>query len=161
MIIRVAMPDDRPAIDAVLRQAFPGPEEADLVTRLHEDDDVIFALVAEVGGKICGTIVFSPMSAPFRALGLAPVAVIPEHQRQGIGAALIHEGIELARVEGWEGIFVLGDPEYYQRFGFLAETAAPFENPYAGPYLMALSLIEGGLPSTSGKVDYARAFAGL
>jgi putative acetyltransferase len=86
---------------------------------------------------------------------------LPDYQRQGIAATLIQEGIELAGVEEWDGIFVLGDPEYYQRFGFLAETAAPFENPYAGPYLMALSLREDDLPAASGKVDYAKAFAAL
>lgn len=161
MIIRIAMPADRPQIDAILREAFPGPEEADLVTRLYDDGDVVISLVAVVGTEVCGTVVFSPMTAPFRALGLAPVAVRPDHQRQGVASALIHEGVELARVEGWDGIFVLGDPDFYQRFGFLAETAAPYENPYAGPYLMAMSLVEGDLPAASGKVDYAKAFAAL
>lgn len=161
MIVRNATPDDRVAIDAVLRQAFPGAEEANLVTRLHDDGDVAISLVAEAGGDVCGTIIFSPMSAPFLALGLAPVAVLPGYQRQGIGAALIHEGIELARVQGWDAIFVLGEPEYYQRFGFLAETAANFDNRYAGPYLMALALGEHGLPSTSGNIDYAPAFSTL
>lgn len=161
MIIRIAIPADRPQIDAILREAFPGPEEADLVTRLYDDGDVMISLVAVVGTEVCGTVVFSPMTAPFRALGLAPVAVRPDHQRQGVASALIHEGVELARVEGWDGIFVLGDPDFYQRFGFLAETAAPYENPYAGPYLMAMSLVEGDLPAASGKVDYAKAFAAL
>lgn len=161
MMIRVAMPHDIAGIDAVLRQAFPGPEEADLVTRLHADGDVAISLIAEAGGVVCGTVIFSPMSAPFRALGLAPVAVLPGHQRQGIGAALIHEGIELARVQGWEAVFVLGDPDFYQRFGFLAETAAPFENRYSGPYFMALALGEHGLAVTGGAVEYAPAFATL
>jgi putative acetyltransferase len=161
MIIRIAMPTDRPHIDAVLREAFPGPQEADLVTRLADDGDVMFSLVADVDGVVCGTVIFSPMAAPFRALALAPLAVLPDYQNQGIGAALVHEGIELARVEGWDGIFVLGDPHYYQRFGFLAETAAPYDNRYAGPYLMALSLLQGALPATSGTVDYAPAFAAM
>jgi putative acetyltransferase len=161
MIIRLAQPADRTAIDIILLRAFPGPEEAELVVRLEADGDIVISLVAEVEGTVCGTVIFSVMSAPFRALGLGPVAVLPEYQRQGIAAALIHEGIELARVEGWDGVFVLGDPEFYQRFGFLAETAAPFENAYAGPYLMAQSLLEGPLPATSGRVDYAPAFNGL
>ena len=161
MIIRIAMPADRLHIDAILREAFPGPQEADLVTRLEDDGDVVFSLVADVDGVVCGTVIFSPMTAPFRALGLAPLAVLPDYQNQGIGAALTHEGIELARVEGWDGIFVLGDPHYYQRFGFLAETAAPYDNPYAGPYLMALSLLECDMPAAVGKVDYAKAFAQL
>jgi putative acetyltransferase len=161
MIIRLATPADRPQIDAILREAFPGPEEADLVTRLYDDGDVVISLVAVIDAAVCGTVVFSKMAAPFKALGLAPLAVLDGYRRQGVAAALVHEGIELARVEGWDGIFVLGDPEYYQRFGFLAETAAPYENPYAGPYLMAMSLLAGDLPVASGKVDYANAFAAL
>ena len=161
MVIRFAMPADRPVIEAILLEAFPGPQEADLVSRLYDDGDVAISLVAEVRGTMCGTVVFSRMTAPFRALGLAPVAVLPDFQRQGVAAALIREGIELADVEGWNGIFVLGDPDYYARFGFLAETAAPFENPYAGPYLMALALGETGFPTDRGKVDYAKAFAAL
>lgn len=160
-MIRNAMPADRAEIEAILLEAFPGPQEADLVSRLYEDGDVVFSLVAEMHGRLCGTVILSLMSAPFRALGLAPVAVLPDYQRQGVAAALIHEGIELASVEEWDGIFVLGDPEYYQRFGFRAETAAPYENAYAGPYLMALSLGPGDLPVASGKVDYAKAFAAL
>lgn len=161
MIIRLATPADRLQIDAILREAFPGPEEADLVKRLYDDGDVVISLVAVIDANVCGTVVFSTMAAPFKALGLAPLAVLDGYRRQGVAGALVHEGIELARVEGWDGIFVLGDPEYYQRFGFLAETAAAYENPYAGPYLMAMSLLEGDLPAASGKVDYAKAFAVL
>jgi putative acetyltransferase len=56
---------------------------------------------------------------------------------------------------------VLGDPEYYRRFGFAPETAAPFASPYAGPFLMALRLHEGIALPASGRADYARAFSTL
>ena len=161
MIIRNAAATDLAAIDAVLRQAFPGPEEANLVRHLYRDGDVVLALVAEMADQVVGTVLFSRMGAPFPALGLAPLAVVPERQRQGIAASLIRKGLELARDDGWEGVFVLGDPDYYTRFGFTAAAASGFNNPYAGPYLMALSLGGGPLPACEGKVDYAKAFAAL
>src|SRR3546814_10906388 len=96
------------------------------------------------------------MTAPFRALGLAPVAVLPGRQGESIGSALIRDGLARATAAGWEGVFVLGEPEYYRRFGFNPAMAKEFSSPYAGPYLMALSLDGKALPVTSGPIDYAR-----
>jgi putative acetyltransferase len=100
------------------------------------------------------------MSAPFRALALAPVTVVPERQDAGIGSRLIRAGLERATADGWQGVFVLGEPEYYGRFGFDAALAADFTSPYAGPYFMALTL-NTELPATEGKIDHAPAFAAL
>jgi putative acetyltransferase len=77
----------------------------------------------------------------------------------GVGSALIRAGIEEARAQGWEAIFVLGDPDYYRRFGFDAGLAARFDCAYASPYLMALALRDD-LPAR-GHVAYAPAFARL
>ncbi|SLN75971.1 GNAT family N-acetyltransferase [Oceanibacterium hippocampi] len=152
---------DRAAVRSVVTQAFGRPAEADLVERLRADGDVEIALVAfDRAGRIVGHVLFSPMTAPFRALGLAPVAVLPECQRSGIGGQLIRAGIARAAAAGWAGIFVLGEPEYYQRFGFRPETAAGFTSQHAGSWLMALAL-NGSLPATTGQVDYAPAFADL
>jgi putative acetyltransferase len=98
------------------------------------------------------------MRAPFRALGLAPVAVLPEHQRKGFGSVLIREGLKQARLEGWEAVFVVGEPAYYERFGFDVGRAEGFTSPYAGPYLMVLPL-SGNLPAHSGSIDYPAPFA--
>ncbi len=100
------------------------------------------------------------MAAPFRALALAPVSVMPERQNAGIGSRLIRAGVERAVADGWQGVFVLGEPEYYRRFGFDPALAAGFASPYAGPYFMALS-IGGALPVTEGKLGHAPAFADL
>lgn len=151
---------DFPAITALIERAFAGTEEARLVERLRADGDDAIALAAVADGAIVGHILFSPMRAPFRALGLAPLAVDPAHQRGGIGGALVREGLARAAREGWEGVFVLGDPAYYGRFGFSADLAGGFESPYAGPYLQALALA-GTMPARSGRVDYARAFDAL
>jgi putative acetyltransferase len=158
--IREAETPDRRAIETVVAEAFGRPEEADLVERLHADGDVVVSFVAEDGGEIVGHVLLSRMNAPIRALGLAPVSVRPDRQGEGVGGALIRAALQLARNDGWQGVFVLGNPDYYTRFGFDPALAAGFTSPYAGPYLMALSL-EGDLPATSGRVEYAPAFAGL
>lgn len=160
MHIRPETEADRAAIHALNSAAFGQPMEADLVDRLRADGDAVLSLVAVEDGEIVGHILLSRMEAPFRALALAPVAVKPTRQRQGIGAALIHAGLARAKEAGWQGVFVLGEPDYYQRFGFSAQQAAGFVSPYAGPYFMALALGDA-LPVTTGEVRHAAAFAAL
>jgi putative acetyltransferase len=161
MRIRPEEPRDVAPIRAVLEAAFPGPDEARLVEQLRRDGDAELSLVAIAGEALVGHIMFSPMKAPFRALSLAPVAVLPERQRVGIGVALIRDGLDRAKAAGWQGVFVLGEPDYYGRFGFTAIAASGFASPYAGPYLMALSLQEESLPVSTGDIHYAKAFARL
>lgn len=142
--------------DTAVRQT----EEAKLVERLRRDGDAVFSLLAENHDDIVGHLMLSRMTAPFRALGLAPLSVHPAFQNQGIGSTLVHDAIRRARADGWSAIFVLGDVEYYSRFGFSARLAAGFECTYAGPSFMVLPL-DGSLPVASGRVDYARAFGRL
>ncbi|PRD41816.1 N-acetyltransferase [Phyllobacterium phragmitis] len=160
VIIRDEGPADIAAIHRVVEAAFRQSVEADLVDRLRADGDSVISLVAEEDGKIVGHILFSPMSAPFPALGLAPVSVLPERQHAGIGSKLIREGLKRAEREGCRAVFVLGEPEYYRRFGFDPALAAGFASAYAGPYLMALPL-NGEMPAEKGGIDYAPAFAAL
>lgn len=159
MKIQPETPEDQPAIRNLHQAAFPGPEEAKLVDQLRADGDSVISLTAVQDKNILGHVLFSPMTAPFKALGLAPVAVRPSHQGAGIGSALIRAGIDMAKAQGWEGIFVLGDPAYYQRFGFDPAKAKGFSSPYAGPHLMLLPLTDH-LPVT-GEIAYAEAFAAL
>jgi putative acetyltransferase len=161
MIIRPESPADIAFIRDVHQQAFGGGQEAMVVDALRSDGSAILSLVAEDGDRIAGHVTFSRMDAPFPALGLAPVGVLPARQRTGIGSALIRHGIASATEEGWEAIFVVGDPNYYLRFGFDAGMASGFESPYAGPYLMALPLTAHGLVVRRGRIAYAPAFAGL
>jgi putative acetyltransferase len=148
---------DIPAIRKIVEEAFLQPAEARLVDRLRADGESVISAVAVDEERIVGHIMFSRMSAPFRALGLAPVAVTPGRQRSGIGSQLIRWGLAEAKTGGWQGVFVLGDTKYYERFGFSAALASEFESPYAGEHFMALSL-NGDLPANSGKVEYAGAF---
>lgn len=160
MAIREETSADHAAVRRVVEAAFEQAVEADLVDRLRADGDAAISLVAIADERIVGHILFSPLGAPFRALALAPVAVSPERQGSGIGSALIRSGLDRARAAGWQGVFVLGEPAFYRRFGFDPELAAGFQSPYAGPYFMALAL-RGALPATSGPVDYAPAFSAL
>lgn len=164
--VRPETADDAEAIRKVHLAAFPTAAEADLVARLREDHDSEISLVAEQCGGVVGHVMLSRMSVSgggraFRALGLGPVAVLPGGQGSGTGAELIRAALAIAATLGEEVVFVLGEPDYYARFGFSAEAAAPFASPYAGPYFMALWLRPPSAAPDSGSAAYAPAFEAL
>jgi putative acetyltransferase len=161
MEIRGETADEIPAIRRLLAAAFPTSDEADLVDRLRADGSAVFSLVAISDGQLVGHAMFSRMERPPDALGLAPVALIAARRRLGIAAALIRDGLSRARADGWASVFVLGDPDYYNRFGFAASLAAGFVSPYAGPHLMALALRADALAEPEGELRYPSAFAAL
>ncbi len=165
LTVRPESGDDSEAVRAVHLAAFPTAAEADLVARLHEDFDSEISVVAEQAGGVVGHVMLSRMSVSgdgraFRALGLGPVAVKPGMQGRGIGSELIRAALAVAGALGEEVVFVLGEPVYYG-FGFSAEAAAPFESPYAGPFLMAQWLRPDVAPPASGSAAYAPAFGRL
>ncbi len=160
MLVRPAGSDDHDAIRTLVEDAFGQADEAGLVDRLRLSGDAAIELVAVDDSTIVGHVLFSRLTAPFRALALAPVSVATRRQRAGIGARLINGGLQRAAREGWQGVFVLGDPAYYTRFGFDAHLAADFRCSYAGPYFM-VSALGGTLATTTGQIDYPAAFAGL
>jgi putative acetyltransferase len=165
MRIRPAQDEDASAIRAVLTAAFPSSAEADLVERLGADGDLVFHFVATDEGQVVGYAAFSRMHVfademRVPALALGPIAVLPARQGHGIGGRLIESGLAAANGRGIAIIFVLGDPELYGRYGFRAETAAPFASLYAGRHLMAQWLSSPRTPA-SGRADHARAFASL
>lgn len=160
MIIRYEEPADVCEIRKIVEAAFPTPAEARLVEQLRSDGDAVISMVAVESGIVVGHVMLSKMDAPFRALGLGPLAVAPDRERKGIGGSLVRSALKEAEKEGWQGIFVLGDPDLYQKFGFDPALASGFTSPYAGPHLMALSF-DRPLPVATGKIDYAPAFAAL
>jgi len=160
VLIRDDRPEDEAAIAIVVRRAFGREDEAKLVEMLRADGDAAISLVALAGDQVAGHVMFSRMSAPFRALGLAPLSVSPEYQGRGVGRSLVEEGLKRAAGKGWQGVFVLGDAGYYERFGFRGALAAGFESPYAGPHLMAFAL-NRDLPMRVGQIAYPRAFQAL
>ena len=158
--VRDECPLDWEAVYQAVSSAFGRLAEAELVKELREAGDSVVSLVAEEDGQIVGHILLSRMDAPFPALALAPLSVIPARQRSGIGSALVKGAVNRACSEGWDAIFVLGDPEYYERFGFDREAAAGFTSPYAGPHFTVLEL-SPPLSATTGELRHAPAFAAL
>ena len=164
-VVRPAADEDSDAIRAVLLAAFRSAAEADLVEQLAADGDLALSFVAVVDGAVVGHIAFSRMTVEadgerVPALSLAPVAVLPGHQKQGIGGRLIERGLAAANGRGAAIAFVVGDSDYYGRFGFRSATAAPFASPYAGPHFMAQWLSSPRVPA-AGQADYAPAFGRL
>jgi putative acetyltransferase len=162
-IIRLEQDNERSAIYAVNSAAFGRAEEADLVDKLHAEGAVLASIVAELEGRVAGHALFSRMfvetaEGRVSAVALAPVAVLPEYQRRGIGGKLIRYGLELLRRRGERIVIVLGWPEYYPRFGFSVEKAALLDSPFPRDAYMALELSPGALNGVRGKVRYAAAF---
>jgi putative acetyltransferase len=154
---------DRAALRAIHEAAFGARAEADLVDALRRDGDLVLSLAAWAEREPVGHVAFSRLAVPdteARGVALAPLAVKPSFQRQGIGAALVREALSVLASAGEDIVLVLGDPAYYGRFGFAAAAAQAFRTPYDGPYLQALALNEAGR-AARGKVRYARAFAEL
>jgi putative acetyltransferase len=160
MIIREEELHDRAAVSDVVRAAFGRAAEAVLVDQLRADGDSVISLVAVDRLCIIGHVMLSKMKAPFNALGLAPVSVRPDRQRSGVGSSLVREALTWAGRGRWDAVFVLGDPAFYRRFGFDPELAKGFSSPYAGPDFMLLPL-KNSLSATTGRIDYAAAFAAL
>ena len=161
MIVRSEMPKDVAAIRMVQEIAFGQRDEAQLVDDLRAAGDCVFSLVAVDDEIVAGHVLFSRMEAPFPALALGPVAVLPEYRRTGFASRLIHQGIARSEADGWRGIFVLGDPAFYRRFGFNVAKARDFISPYAGPHLMVLPLGGSDLPASTGVIQHASAFTKL
>ncbi|HMR32766.1 MAG TPA: N-acetyltransferase [Geminicoccaceae bacterium] len=166
MTIRAATAADAAAIDTLVTQAFGQDAEARLVERLRASDRMTCELVAEEDGAIVGQITFSPIrigenDGDGRWWGLAPLAVAPARQKQGIGTALVRVGLDAARLAGVTLVVVLGEPAYYGRFGFLPAGRLGLRCVYEvpGEYFMACQPVAGVLPA--GTVHYDVAFDGL
>lgn len=164
LTIRSEAPGDERAIHELVERAFaPMPfsdgTEQDLVDLLRERGELFLSLVAtDDAGAIVGHIGFSPATIDHEDCGwfqMAPVSVEPALQRRGIGSALIREGIERLGQRGALGVAVVGDPGYYERFGFgkLAGLASPSD--HDAPYFRAM-VLTGEQPA--GTLRYAPAF---
>lgn len=123
MLIRAEKESDRAAVYRINATAFETRAEAELVETLRECVQPLISLVAEVDAAVVGHIMFSPVrvsaDSRLRLMGLAPMAVAPAYQRQGIGSALVRAGLERCKALACSAVVVLGHPAYYPRFGFL------------------------------------------
>lgn len=150
-------------IRAVNEAAFGGTEEASLVESLRDAGQVLLSLVAETDALVVGHVLFSRMSIDTRAgsipaVALAPVAVLPAYQRQGVGGRLIRDGLEALRGRGEQIAIVVGHPAYYPRFGFSSEQARRLDSPFPAEAFMTLELRPGALEGIRGSVRYPQAF---
>lgn len=165
MIIRAEQAGDEEPIRRLVTAAFEGTDEADLIDALRVSPAWIpgLSLVAQDGDAIVGHALFTRARVAARpALGLAPVAVEPSRQRQGIGDALVRAGLAVARALDERVVVVIGHPSYYPRFGFvpavprgLTSVFAPGEHADA---FMVLELAPGALDGVTGPVEYAAPF---
>ncbi len=168
IVIRPEGAEDIAQIDQVNRLAFGGEFESRLVAKLRQGSSFIpaLSLVALLDGQVAGHILFSkicivgPAGTREETLALAPVAVLPQVQRQGIGGQLIRSGLAGAQKLGFRSVIVLGHKHYYPRFGFRPASQwhieAPFQVP--SPAFMAIELVPDGLTNVSGIVEYPQAF---
>lgn len=162
--IRPETEADLESIRQVNRLAFGRDEEARLVDALRDGGYVRVSLVAEADGQVIGHILFSDLpivtaDGPVSALALAPMAVVPDHQRHGIGSELLRRGLDVCREQGHAIVIVLGHPDFYPRFGFSAELARPLESPFGGGEAwMAVELVPGVLAGVQGRVEYSPPF---
>jgi len=162
-IIRPEHPNDVAAITRVNESAFksePHSEQTEhfIVLALRHAGALSVSLVAERSNQVIGHVAFSPVQFSDGSAswyGLGPVAVLPEHQHQGIGKALINRGLASLRYLGAAGCVVLGDPNYYGRFGFKNRPECIFEGVPA-EYFQSLTF---GSHSAAGKVTYHEAFS--
>jgi putative acetyltransferase len=165
-VIRPETPEDRFAIRRVNRLAFGRDDEARLVDELRDAGYARASLVAQKARHIVGHILFSQLpimtsGGIVEALSLAPLAVVPFHQRMGIGSLLVTEGLRACSEAGHRIVIVLGHPQYYPRFGFSPKLAERLKAPYSGESFMALELVPCALDGVEGEVKYPPPFAGL
>lgn len=163
--IRAEKPEDIPAIRQVHQQAFqPRLNEAHLVELLRQAHKTPVSMVALSEGRLVGHVLFSPITfvpaqPTIRGLGLAPIGVLPEFQKQGIGSKLIAQGLQDCQQSGYDLAVVLGDPHFYSRFGFSCAKDHQLGNEYnADAEFMVMELRAGALRGVKGMVKYQPEF---
>ena len=132
--IRESGTADWQAIETLYPRAFPDEDLVPLVQDLLENPDAILSLVATADSRVAGHVIFTRCGvtgADADAALLAPLAVDQPYQRKGVGSLLVRAGLRQLQDSGVSVVCVLGDPNYYGRFGFVAETA--IEPPYPLP----------------------------
>jgi putative acetyltransferase len=163
--IRPERPDDGRSIRRVNELAFGQPAEADLVEKLRHACPDSLSLVAE-DGEVVGHVLFTPVALEGTTrrvvgMGLAPMAVLPDRQRQGIGSQLVGRGLEILRERGCPFVVVVGHPEYYPRFGFEAASMHGFVSQWEGvpdEAFMVLVLDAPAIAGVSGVAKYRDEF---
>ena len=161
---------DYESVDRLLEKAFGGTEERTLVQALRNHSAYFpdLAVVQRKGSNLVGYLLLSEAKIVFQAhsqitLALAPMAIHPAWQKQGLGSALVKEALSRARQNGYASIFVVGHADYYPRFGFQPAKKFQMTSPWNIPddVFMALELKEGSLAGGPGRIQYAEPFSQL
>ena len=160
VVIREEQSDDADQIRIVNERAFGQPAEAAVVDALRGLDGAI-SLVAVADDRIVGHILFTAVSVEGEApqgsgMGLAPMAVLPDYQRSGIGSQLVKAGLDACRSRGHSFVVVVGHPAYYPRFGFVQASYKGLEyaHPVPSEAFMAIELRRDALHRRSGRVHF-------
>ena len=167
IVVREERPDDADVIREVTRQAFASANHADgseplIPERLRQRGALTLSLVAQAGGEVVGHVAVSPVEIaaddrPDRGwFGIGPLSVRPDMQRQGVGKALMRECLARLRDTGAAGCVLVGDPEYYGRFGFASNAALAYAD-VPNDYVLALPF---GDDPPAGTIHFDPAFGG-
>ena len=158
-MIRETHKSDFEEVFNLIYSSFGNQAEPDLVKQLILDGDVLINLVFELSDTIIGNVVVSKITMePDVGLlcgGVAPVSVLPDQQSSGIGSQLMTEVIHESKKKGMDALSLLGDPNYYKRFGFIV---SKLKNDYSAEHFQELELTEGCLVNVKSKITYANAF---
>ncbi|TDL80515.1 GNAT family N-acetyltransferase [Peribacillus frigoritolerans] len=165
--IRQEAPSDISAIKKVNDAAFGQENEANLIHTIRKSPSFVpeLSLVAE-NEEIVGHILFTKITietengSEVPSLALAPMAVKPEFQKEGIGSQLVREGLKRCREHGYDSVIVLGHPEFYPKFGFVPASTKGIKPPFTVPdeVFMLIELKSGALDEAAGVVKYPPAF---
>ncbi len=169
MIIHPEQPSNYQGIAETILQAFEQDNEVRLVQQIRKSDRYIpnLSLIAEVDGVIVGHILFSYIDlvnndVTYKVLGLAPLAVKSKFQNQGIGSALVREGLAKADAMGESMAIILGHPQFYHRFGFEPSVCYGIESPFPVPENFFMVKTLNNYQNTQrGKVIYPPPFLGV
>jgi len=164
--IRRERPEDIAVIRTVNETAFDQSTEADIIDALRDVCADVLSLVAESDDEIVGHILLSPVtieggSQSRQGMGLAPMAVTPDRQRQGIGSELVQSGLEILRKQGCPFVIVLGHPAFYPRFGFVPASRHGLTSQWKGvpdAAFMVLVLDASSMAGVTGVARYREEF---
>ena len=162
-IIRTETPSDYPRVHEINKLAFETDSEALLVDNLRHQAKPLISLVAELDNIVVGHVLFTAVGvgdtpAGPAAMGLAPLAVHPDHQDQSVGGKLVEAGLDACLAAGCEIVVTLGHPDYYERFGFKSavEEGISYIGQDYDPFFMVKELVPGTLDKYQGEVRYHR-----
>lgn len=165
IVIRHEQPEDIAVIHQIVAQAFGRAAEASLVDTLRRNGKAILSLVADDNGRVIGHILFSPVVIEdgerlVSGVGLAPLAVSPERQNEGIGSLLVEYGLKQCREARHPFVVVLGHPNYYPRFGFVPASRYNVRSEYdvRDEVFMIQELQQGSLLGIAGTAKYQNEF---